>query len=206
MSTAKKHPKAPTPPSSKLAATDHPVHDLIARRFSPRAFANKPIDDATLRSIFEAARWAPSAFNAQPWSFIVARREDETAFEKASSMLMDGNKRWATEAAALVLVMAQTHDPETGRNYSHGRHDVGLATGFLLLQALDHDVYAHPMAGIHRDKIAEAYGIPEHFEPITALALGYLGEPADLPDDLEERERAPRSRRPQDDFVHMGEW
>jgi nitroreductase len=192
--------------ADRTAEPDHPIHALIAQRFSPRAFADKAIDQETLQAIFEAARWAPSAFNAQPWSFIVARREDEQAFEKALSMLNEGNRRWANKAAALVLVMTKTHDPEAGHSYTHGRHDVGIATGFLMLQALEHGVYSHAMAGIRRDAIAEEYALPEEWEPITALALGHLGDASELPEDLEERERAPRTRRPQDSFVFFGEW
>jgi nitroreductase len=204
MSTAKV--KDAVESQHKTAEPDHPIHALIAQRFSPRAFADSSVSEATLRAIFEAARWAPSASNTQPWSFIVARREDEEAFEKAASMLVDGNRRWAKEAAVLVLVMAKTHDPDTGKNYSHGRHDVGIATGFLMLQALEHGVYSHAMAGIRRDAIAENYDLSEEWEPITALALGHLGDASKLPEDLEERERAPRSRRPQDSFVFFGGW
>ena len=191
----------------KPAETAYPIHDLFRQRWSPRAFSDRPVERETLLSVLEAARWAPSSFNEQPWRFLVARREDADEYKRMLTCLKAGNQTWAQGAPVLMLSVAKTYfgdDPSKANR--HAFHDVGLATSQLALQALDHGLYVHQMAGFERDTARETFGIPQGYEPVTAMALGYPGDPDDLPDGLAERERKPRSRMALEEFVFDGRW
>lgn len=191
---------------AKPAATDHPVNELIQRRWSPRAFADRPVEEADLRSLFEAARWAPSSSNEQPWRFIVARREERAEFERLLACLTASNQRWAKSAAVLVLSATRMTFERNGKPNRHAFHDVGLAASQLVLQATSMGMVVHQMAGFDVEKARQTYEIPPEFEPVTAIAMGYVGAPDTLPDDLRERELAPRERRPQSETVFSGGW
>lgn len=190
----------------KLAETEHPIRELLRRRWSPRAFDPRPIPAEVLRSALEAARWAPSCFNDQPWFFIVARREDDAGFETMLECLVDGNRSWARNAGALLLSVARTAFAHNGKPNRHAAHDVGLATAQLTLQALADGVWTHQMGGIRPERARELYRVPAGFEVLTGIALGYPGDPADLPDALESKERGNRSRNTQDTFVFERRW
>lgn len=191
---------------NKLATTDYPIHELLARRWSPRAFADRSVAPATLGALFEAARWAASAFNEQPWRFIVARREEKAAFADLLGCLVEFNQGWARNAPVLALGLAKHTYTQTGETNDYARHDLGLATAQLVVQATALGLYAHPMAGIVPDKARAQYAIPADFEVVTGLAIGYLGDPATLPDDLRQREIEPRRRRPLAEQVFTGSW
>lgn len=190
----------------KPAPTHHDVHELIRTRWSPRAFSGEPVSDAALRSVLEASRWAPSCFNEQPWRFIVARREDHAEFDRLLSCLSESNQRWAKNAAVLMISVAAKTFARNGKPNRHALHDVGLAAAQLTLQATALGLAVHQMAGFSTERARELFAIPELFEPVAAIALGYSGSPDALPDDLRERELAGRSRKPQRDFVFSGNW
>ena len=189
---------------AKTAQTDYPVLDLIKERWSPRAFADKPVEKEKLLSMLEAARWASSSNNQQPWRFIVTQ-SGETSFGKLLGCLREGNVGWAQHVNVLILSLAEKEFPARGdkpaRENPHAWHDVGAAVNTLILQATALDLYAHQMAGFYPEKAVEAFEIPDDFEPVAVLALGYLGNPDDLPDALRERERAQRTRKPLEDVV-----
>lgn len=189
----------------KPADNDHPIHDLLRRRWSPRAFDSRALPPAQVRSLLEAARWAPSSYNRQPWRFLIAAREDADEFARMLGCLVPGNRVWAGDAPLLVLAVAQLAFDD-GRPNRHAAHDVGLAVGQLVLQATALGLFAHQMAGIEADEIRARYTLPEGFEPLTAIAIGHAGEPAALPDRLRAMESAPRTRRPLGDFVFAGAW
>jgi nitroreductase len=189
----------------KQAAVDYPIHPLLQERWSPRAFADRMVEPAKLRSILEAARWAPSGGNAQPWYFIVASKKNEEEYAKLASCLNPGNGEWATQAPVLILSVAQMVTG-SGRRNGHAFHDVGLATQNLTIQATALDLYVHPMAGFSADIARMLYGIPENYEPVTMLAIGYLGDPETLPEQRRQQELAPRVRRPLNEFVFGGSW
>lgn len=189
----------------KPADNDHPIHDLLRRRWSPRAFDSRALPPAQVRSLLEAARWAPSSYNRQPWRFLIAAREDADEFARMLGCLVPGNRVWAGDAPLLVLAVAQLAFDD-GRPNRHAAHDVGLAVGQLVLQATALGLFAHQMAGIETDEIRARYALPEGFEPLTAIAIGHAGEPAALPDRLRAMESAPRTRRPLGDFVFAGAW
>lgn len=190
----------------KIAETLDPVHELIAKRWSPRAFADKPVEPNKLRSLLEAARWAPSCFNEQPWHFIVATKEKPEEFERLLNCLVDVNIAWAKQAPVLMLSVARLQFERNDKPNHHAFHDVGMAVGNLTLQATALDLYLHQMAGFHSDKAREAFKIPEKFEPVAAMALGYLGDPQRLPDDLRDRETASRNRKKLATFVFGETW
>ncbi len=188
----------------KRAATDYPVHPLIAQRWSPRAFDQRSVEPAILLSLFEAARWAPSGGNGQPWHFIVGRKGTPT-HDKLVSVIKEGNLPWAAQAPVLMLTVAKM-TTSSGRPHRHAFHDVGLAVANLTFQALAHDLYVHQMGGFEPERAREVFAIPEDFEPVTAIALGYLGEPERLDEKNRERELTPRTRRPLTDFVFEEIW
>ena len=190
----------------KLAETQYPIHDLLRKRWSPRAFSSRPVEPDKLRSLWEAARWAPSSYNEQPWSFIVATKEDEAEYARLLSCLVEGNIQWAQHAPVLMVSVAKLHFDENGERNRHAFHDVGQAVANLIVQATALGLVVHQMAGIFPDKIRELYGIPEGYEAVAGIALGYPGDPETLPERLRQRELAPRSRRPIQDFVFAGRW
>jgi nitroreductase len=191
--------------SVKTAVPDYPILDLIAKRWSPRAFADRPVESEKLRSLFEAARWAASSFNGQPWRFFVSTRDDAEGFEKLASCLNPGNA-WAKKAPVLALSVASLNFEHNNAPNRSAVHDVGLAVGNLSLQAISMGIYLHQMAGFSVDAARQLLGIPDGYVPVAMIAIGYLGDPGTLPDDLQAREMAVRQRKPLAEFVFSGRW
>jgi nitroreductase len=190
----------------KAGKADHPIHELIRRRWSPRAFADRPVEPEKLLSLLEAARWAPSSSNEQPWSFIVATRGDRAAYDRLLSCLVEFNVQWAARAPVLMLSVAKLKFDSNGQPNRHAFHEVGLAVGNLLMQATALDLVVHQMAGFDVQMARELFQIPPGYEPCAAIALGYLGKPDSLPEPLRARELAPRSRKPLGEFVFTERW
>jgi nitroreductase len=190
----------------KTAPTDHPIHELLAERWSPLSFDARAVSTETLGSLFEAARWAPSCFNEQPWTFFVARREDGTAFERLARCLVPGNALWATRAPVLALSVAKLAFERNGKANRHAYHDVGLATANLIVEAESRGLRVHAMGGFDPEHAREQLAIPAGHDPVAMLALGYQGDVHALAASLVERELAPRSRKPQREFVFGGRW
>ncbi|MCA9659044.1 MAG: nitroreductase family protein [Myxococcales bacterium] len=190
----------------KPANTDLPIHPLIRGRYSPRAFADKAVAAGDVTLLLEAARWAASCFNDQPWRFLVATRERPEGHAKMLGCLVESNQRWASAAPVLLLCVAARNFERSGKANAHARHDLGLAMGNLSLQAGALGLSLHIMAGIDREAARAAYGIPEDFDVVTGVAVGYAGAPDSLPAELAERERAPRSRKPLEELVFADAW
>lgn len=190
----------------KPAETKYPIHDLLRRRRSPRAFADRRVEPEKLRSLLEAARWAPSSYNEQPWSFIVATKENPIEYERLLSCLVEGNIQWAQRAPVLMLSVAKLYFDRNRKGNRHAFHDVGLAIENLVIQATALGLFVHQMAGFHVEKARELFNIPDGYEPVAMMALGYLGDSETLPDQLRERELAPRTRKPLKEFVFTGYW
>ena len=184
---------------------DHPVHDLITKRWSPYGFAATPVSDDDLRCLFEAARWAPSSYNEQPWSYIVAMQSDPAAFARLLSCLVEANQAWAQHAPILMISLARTTFARDGQPNRHALHDVGAATAQLTLQATALGLAVHPMAGIDLERIRAEYALPNDVEPVASIAVGWPGDPDELPERLREREKAPRERKSLDEIV-LGGW
>ncbi|MGZ3904229.1 MAG: nitroreductase family protein [Bacteroidia bacterium] len=185
----------------KIANTKYPVNELIKHRWSARAFSNKEIDDNTLFTLFEAAGWAPSANNEQPWRYIYAKRSDKEAFEKIVDCLMPGNKPWAKNAAVLAICFVKTTTGPDNKPNAAAFHDAGLANATLMLQATAMNIYGHMMGGYDKAKTKEAFGIPGGYETVLVLALGYLDDPETLEEPFKTREVTPRTRKGLNEFL-----
>lgn len=190
---------------AKGAVTRYPIHELLRSRWSPRAFADRPVAPEALHRLLEAARWAPSAGNGQPWAFLVATRDDEVEFARLLGVLNEKNQTWARSAAVLLLAVAATRRPD-GKEHRLAFYDLGLAVENLVVEGMAHGVYAHQMAGFDADAARQAYAIPDSHVAVAAIALGYPGDPNTLPDDLREREEAPRTRKRLDELAFRGRF
>jgi nitroreductase len=190
----------------KPAPSDFPVHDLIRERWSPRAFADKPVPQDVLRSIFEAARWAPSSNNEQPWAYLVATRDDKESFEKALSVLVEFNANWARSAPVLAIAVSKLTFAKQNAPNRNAQYDTGAASALLSVEATARGLAVHQMAGFDPEKARQVFGIPAGWEAIAAIAIGYPGDPASLPPPLKDREMAPRTRKPITEFVMAGHW
>jgi nitroreductase len=190
----------------KLAPTQFPIHDLLARRWSPRAYDERLVEPEKLKSLFEAARWAPSSNNEQPWRFIVASRSHESEWSRLLACLVEGNRKWAHRAPVLILSVASLNFEDGATPNRHALHDTGMAVENLVLQAGALGLVAHQMAGFDAEKARVDLKIPAGFEPVAMIAVGYHGDPNVLTDRLKQRELAPRERSPISTFVFSGEW
>jgi len=190
----------------KNAATDHPILKLLAERWSPYGFEDRPVPDTDLRSLFEAARWAASSYNEQPWSYLVAARDDSAEFARLLSCLVDGNQAWAKTAPVLALGVVSLRFAKNNADNRAAVHDLGLAAGNLVMEATARGLSVHQMIGILPDKAREVYRIPEHFEAWTAMAIGYKADPAKLPEALRVRDLTPRQRKRLSKFVFARQW
>jgi nitroreductase len=186
----------------EIRTPDAEIDPSFVQRWSPRAFSSEPLEPALVHSLFEAARWAPSASNLQPWLFVYADTEESLA--KVRPIVRDGNRRWADRAPLLVFVFARRHNPKTGEPNRLAVFDTGAAWMSLALQAGKLGLYTHAMGGIHQDRAYEILAVaPEEYESLCAIAIGKRGSRDELPEDLQARE-APNERRPRGEFVHHG--
>ena len=190
----------------KPAPSDFPVHQLIRERWSPRAFADKPISPEVLRSLFEAARWAPSSNNEQPWAYIVATKDDKASFEKVLGTLVEFNAGWAKNAPVLAIAVARLAFARNNAPNRTAQYDTGAATALLSVEATAHGLAVHQMAGFDPEKARQTFAIPAEWEAVAALTIGYPGNPDTLPQPLKDRELAPRTRKPISEFVMTGSW
>lgn len=190
----------------KAAATDHPILSILSERWSPYGFGPRPVAEADLRSLFEAARWAASSYNEQPWHYLVATKGNPQEFERLLSCLVEANQAWAKAAPVLALGVVNLQFAHNHKDNRAAVHDLGLASGNLLAEATARGLLVHQMIGILPDKARQIYQIPEHCEAWTALAIGYQGDPATLTEAIRERDLAPRQRKPLHKFVFSGQW
>jgi nitroreductase len=188
------------------AKTDHPIQDLIAERWSPYAFADRPVPLNLLRSLFEAARWASSSYNEQPWSYIVATKDDPGGYARLLSCLVEGNQQWAGAAPVLAIGCTNLRFARNANPNGAALHDLGQASAYLALEATARDLAVHQMIGILPERVRELFQVPEGVQPLTGLAIGYAGEPGLLPEKMRDRDAARRPRKPQAEFVFSGRW
>jgi nitroreductase len=190
----------------KHADAQHPIHDLTARRWSPYVFSERPVDPADLRSIFEAARWAASSYNEQPWRWIVATADEPAEHARLLSCLVEGNQVWARRAPVLGLGISSLRFERNGRDNPAALHDLGLAAGNLSHEVTARGLHVHWMIGILPERARELYGIPDGFQPLTGFAIGYLGDLDAADDKLRARDLAPRTRKPLGELVFRERW
>jgi nitroreductase len=194
-------------PHPKHAKTDHPVLSVIAERWSPYAYDPRAVEREKLLSCLEAARWAPSSYNEQPWTFLLAERSDAGAFATMIDCLVEGNRGWAQNAGVLLLTVVAKSFVKNGRPNKAAEHDIGLAAGNMVLQAAALGLQGHQMIGIEPAKIRATYKIPDSHEPLTAIAIGYPAPvAADTTDSVAQRDLNRRQRKPLTEIVMSGAW
>lgn len=196
---------------NKPALTQVPIADLIANRWSSRAFdVAKSVNQAQILSLLEAARWAPSSYNDQPWRFIVCHKStNNEAWQKAFDCLMPSNQVWVINAPVLIIGCANTVLDVNGQANRFAQYDTGAAAISICLQAAHMGLMTHQMGGYHADKAREAFTIPAQFSPMSMIAVGYAGEQAQLnliSTELYERDVAPRKRKPTTEVCFAGDW
>ena len=182
------------------------VHELIRKRWSPRAFSEREVSPEDLVTLLDAARWAASSSNEQPWRFLVAPKSNPEAFQKILHLLVPGNQAWAKRAAVLMIMAAKKTFGREGRPNPYAMHDTGQAFANLALQALALGIYVHGMAGFDRERARVELGIPDDFELGAAVAIGYLSSPDELSESLRDRELAKRERKPLSELVFGAGW
>jgi len=176
------------------STNNYSVNELIKQRWSPRAYSSRPVEKEKLQSILEVARWAPSAFNEQPWRFIVGQKGDST-YDDILSTLVDWNILWAGKAPVLILNLAKKTFSHNDKPNVTFKYDLGQAVGFMILEAVNQELYTHQMSGFDAQKAVELFNIPDDFQAVSVTAIGYYGNVNDLPKDMAEMEIKPRVRK-----------
>ncbi len=185
----------------KSDAFESPILEVIQMRRSRRAYADQPVEKENIHSLFEAARWAPSSVNEQPWLYLYATKDQEDLWNNIFDALNDSNKIWAKHATLLILSLARTTFSRNDRPNLSARYDLGAANAFLSLQAAHLGLNVHQIGGFNREKVKENLNVPDHYEPVVIMAIGYPGDADMLPEHLKLRELAPRERYVQQEFV-----
>lgn len=191
--------------SDRSAPTSAEVLESIRLRWSPLAFDARTIEPEKIRLLFEAARWALSSYNEQPWRYIYALKDDGEDRAKLEALLVEGNA-WAKSAPLLMISFASKTFLRNGTENRYALHDTGCASGFITLQAVKLGLATHQMSGFRVEDANAELGVPDAFLPGSMMAVGYMGNPASLPDSLRERELAPRQRKEQTELVMRGRW
>lgn len=187
----------------KKAATQTAIHPLLLKRWSPLSFSDKMISEEQIEELFEAASWAASAFNEQPWQYIYATR-DTAGFEKLWSCLLGGNQPWTKSASLLFVAIQRDNFAKNGKINPTAGHDLGMANAQLLLQAAHRDIYGHLMGGFDKAKTIEVLGLADDVSPVCMGALGYLGDADSLESlggNYKARELNGRSRKSVNEFT-----
>lgn len=182
------------------------ILEVLSQRWSPRAFAPRGVENDKVTILFEAARWAPSCYNDQPWSFLLTRRSQDPAYEQLLACLMPANQAWAATAPLLVLNTVRQNFLHNGKPNRWAFYDLGLAVGNLLAQATALELSVHQMAGFDAALAHHSLGLPSDYEAVAVMAIGYLGDAALLPAGVEEKSPTLRERKSQEDLLHMGRW
>ena len=190
---------------SKEKQVDHPIHPLLSDRWSPRLFSERQVSRNDLLSILEAARWAPSAFNEQPWRFIYGFK-GSPEFDVIHSCLKEGNQSWTKDASVLILTFSKDFFDRNQKPNNIAKHDLGLAAMSMVIEAQSKNIFTHQMAGIEADKIIVEYKIPEGFTPFTGIALGYLAAAESLNEEQKKSEYKVQSRNPIPSFAGEGNF
>lgn len=187
----------------KPAKTKTPIHAIIAQRWSPRVFSNQVVEEDAISALLEAARWSSSAFNEQPWRFMVGKKGEET-WNKILETLVEWNQQWAKTAPLLVLNIAKLNFTHNNKPNDVAEYDLGQAVATMVLEAVDRGLFSHQMTGFDSDKAAEVFNIPEGYKAVSVTAFGYYGNPDDIPGDIAKLEANERSRNELKEMAFRG--
>ncbi len=190
--------------SDRIASTAVPIHAPIANRWSPRAFSSKPVQRDDLTALLESARWAASCFGAEPWRFVVGIAGQGQGHASIAETLVPGNRSWAEAAPVLMVTFAREDFEHNGKPNAWAAHDVGLAMGQLGIEATARGLVLHQMGGFDGDRVRELLDVPDGFRPMAVVAIGHPGGIDNLPEELAERENAPRERKPLGEVAFEG--
>jgi nitroreductase len=190
----------------KIARTDYPILEPIAKRWSPCAYSDRMVSTDDLHSVFEAARWAASNSNEQPWYYIIGTKNDPEQYSKVLLCLNESNQKWAKAAPVLALGVVSTKFKRNNKPNRHAFHDLGQASANLSIEATARGLSVHQMGGILPDKAKVDFDIPDDHEVVTGIAIGYVGPPESAPEGFRERDITPRQRRPSSEWVFIGTW
>ncbi len=191
---------------NKQASTEYPIHSLIQHRWSPYRFMNREVTKLELMSLFEAARWAPSSYNEQPWRFILATKDKPDEFAKMQSILLQANQSWAKDAWALVLAATHLVFARNGKQNKAAIHDLGAAVSYLSLEAAARGISVHQIIGIDHDQARTVFNVPGEYEVLTAFAIGYADMNAQGDNKYTQRDNTVRSRNKVSEFVYENSW
>ena len=194
--------------SDRIAKTSKPIHDLLARRWSTRAYdASKSVTRDQLMTLLEAGRWAPSCNGDEPWRYLIwDRKGDPAGFQKAFDCLSENNKKWVKNAPLLMLSCAGSTFEATGKPNRHTQHDTGAASMAMALQAEALGLAYHQMGGFDAEKARAAFGIPAEYTLVAMIAVGYAASANVLDDETKAKELRPRSRKPLAERFYEGGW
>lgn len=187
-------------PLQKPAETSLALHPIVKNRWSPRSFSSTPVESDKLRRVLEAARWAPSAFNEQPWRFVVGVKADNP-YSRLMESLVEWNRNWASTVPVLLAVFGKKTLTKNGEPNATYGYDTGQAVAWLTMQALHEGLAVHQMGGFDKEYIANIFSVPSDFEPITVIALGYQASPDELPEEYKKAELAKRNRKSLSELV-----
>lgn len=182
--------------SKQVRQAEYNIDPIYLNRWSPRSFLEKEVSEDVLMSVLEAAHWAPSANNSQPWRFVIARSQEDR--ERFHSFIKEGNRKWCEKAPVFVAILSD-------KKFGYHAFDSGSAWGYLALQASQKGLITHPMAGFYQDQAREALNVPDDFDIQVIVAMGYQGEKEALPAELQDREQ-PSGRRPLKELIFEGEY
>ncbi len=185
---------------------DIKLSKFIKNRRSSVSFSTRSVEEIKIQLLFEAARWAPSSYNEQPWRFIYGLKNGRGVYQTLFECLTEGNQEWVKNAPVLILSILKSNFSHNNLPNYYALHDVGLATENLMLQAVYMGLSAHPMGGFYKNKAVSELFIPIEFEPVAMIAVGYQGETGNLPEHLKKRELGERVRKPLSEFVFTGKW
>jgi len=191
---------------TREAGNNYPLNELIKKRWSPVGFSSREIESEKIQSMFEAARWAPSSYNEQPWSFIFATKQNESVYSKILECIFDGNTSWAKNAPLLILGITSKTFSRNGNINNHAEYDLGQAVTNLTMQATADGLFLHQMAGFNPVKAVKLFKVPDNQKIVVAIAAGYLAKEKDLPEMFVARDSAERERKNISEFVFSGNF
>ncbi|MFC2100417.1 nitroreductase family protein [Bacteroidota bacterium] len=189
--------------ASKEAQTDFPIHPLLVKRWSPRAFQDKTIEKEKLQNIFEAARWSPSGSNQQPWRFIIGFKGDDT-YERIFKILVEFNQIWTKTVPVLILSCGRKVMNENEAINPSYSYDVGQSVAYMTIQAMQEGLYVHQMGGFNKKQAVRLFKIPANYKPMSVIAIGYINKHTILPVRMQKSELAVRSRMKAETWVYSG--
>jgi len=192
---------------TNVLTVEHPILPQLTQRRSPRAYTSQPVSAEVLQQLFTAAGSAASCFGEQPWRFIVGSKESSPeAFQKILGTLAEFNQGWAKNASAIALAVAKKTFSHDSNPNAWAKHDVGQAVATLAIQGVELGVQIHQMAGFSQDAARAAFQVPADYDLVSVFTIGYPGNVEALPEALQEREKAPRSRKPLGEIMFEGGW